>query len=799
VIERRCLVSSILVLSCCTSLASAQGSFDLTVRRIDVVQSLLDASAPLVGGRATYVRATMKIDGSPTALPIADALLRVRIAGQEIAGSPFFSDNGPITLKLNPNPAVKDELLNFTVVVPTASNVTFEVIVNPPGGSFVAETNTTNNSLTSSPYSFACRDELEVAYAPIDYRPSGGSTPNLPDPALIEPGIGDAFIQGIYPARDLDYHRIDAPSKLWTSSLSGSGSSLLSSLDADWQLMSPKPDVLYGWVPGPLPGYNGQATISGHTSMGNTELSRYQRTLAHEVGHNFGLQHNSASVNILGFDIESHLALPLGLPLIKTADKKDIMYAGLLTTEAWVAAPNWSYFYGHPWLACGTVKAASASIDTLLLRGIVDRRAGSITLAHVLTFEGGEPTPPAGPGSADLVLRAFVGSTLVTELPVATASAADACRDESHDHDADVDDPLATFCAVIPANAAIDRIEVESLVTGALRVVRASPSAPTAAFLPFSVSPTGITTIAWAAHDADNDALRSYLRYSPRPGHVVPLLSDADTATCAVDFAELPAPSGEAWFELLVTDGLRTTSIRTDGVLLGGGGPLLLGAGNAPWAHVVTPNPNTVYKKGATVLLHGNGFDLEDRMLDGSEVAWSSNLQGALGNGRILTVKNLAVGAHTITFAATDSANLTTQDTAAITIVDRPLPDVGSPICQTNLGFGGPGASQLSLCGGSLASGTAATLLLTGATPNQAVYMIAGLTSNPTLVLGGTLVPIPASLVLPLVANGTGTVSIPNVPGGNGPFSLYIQAIHVAPALPLGYGFSNAVRADFLP
>ena len=58
---------------------------------------------------------------------------------------------------------------------------------------------------------------------PIDYRPSGGPTPNLPDPALIEPGVGDNFIQGMYPAADWNYW--EAPPKLWTNSLNGTGSS----------------------------------------------------------------------------------------------------------------------------------------------------------------------------------------------------------------------------------------------------------------------------------------------------------------------------------------------------------------------------------------------------------------------------------------------------------------------------------------------------------------------------------------------------------------------------------------------
>lgn len=792
-----------LFLAAALSAAAFAGTptIDLTVRRIEVTQSVQMGLSPLVGGRSTYVRAQMKMFGTPSGTVFCDALLRVRVNGQEIAGSPFFSKNGPIQVKNVPNGDLENDYVAFVLIAPTGSNVRFEVTANPAGPNFVPETDTTNNVLETDPFEFPCRDYLDIAYAPIDYRPSGGPTPNIPDPLLIAPGMGDNFIQGIYAARDIDYHRTDAPSKLWTSSLSGSGSSLNSSLEMDWQLMNPKPDVVYGWVPGGLP-YNGQAVIGGHASMGNTESIRFQRTAAHEIGHNHGLQHNSVTVGLNGVDVENHLRLPLGLNTIKATTTKDIMYAGLLTPDAWVSANNWAFFHAHPWLQCASAKLAPLAAETILVSGTADRRSGLVSLGTAFQFEGGEPTAPVALADADYILRSYALGVLATELPFRAGSSADTCEG-CRDADSDFVDPLASFTVTIPALASsgvnIDRVEIVGHDGTVFATRSASSNAPSLAALPIQVGPQGTITLSWAANDSDGDDLRSFVRYSPRPGHTAPLLTDATESSVAIDFSELPAPTQDAYFEILVTDGLRTTRVRTEGVGTGGSSTLAFLGGNAPWAHIVTPDPNTQVLRGATVVLHGNGFDLEDRRLEGSTLVWTSNLDGWLGTGRIASVADLSVGNHVITLAVTDTSGATTFDTANVTIVDRGLPDVPGSNCQTDLGFAGPGTSTLSICGGNLATGSNATLEVTGATPNQPVFLFVGLASNPTSTLGGTLVPVPIAFVVSAPANGTGALTIPNVPGGGGPLSIFLQAIHAAPALPLGYGFSNAVRADFLP
>jgi len=113
-------------------------------------------------------------------------------------------------------------------------------------------------------------------------------------------------------------------------------------------------------------------------------------------------------------------------------------------------------------------------------------------------------------------------------------------------------------------------------------------------------------------------------------------------------------------------------------------------------------------------------------------------------------------------------------------------------VCAEDLGFGGPGGMELSLCGDALTlPQSTAQLVLTGGTPGASVFLPVGLSFNPTPVLGGTLVPFPWTLLLALPADAQGGLSLA-VPGAGGPpLTLYLQAVQVGggPAR-----FSNALE-----
>lgn len=124
---------------------------------------------------------------------------------------------------------------------------------------------------------------------------------------------------------------------------------------------------------------------------------------------------------------------------------------------------------------------------------------------------------------------------------------------------------------------------------------------------------------------------------------------------------------------------------------------------------------------------------------------------------------------------------------------------LGGEFCQPDLGFTGPGTAALTLCGDMLASGGTADLTLTGAPPNAPLWYAVGLTNNPTPFKGGQLVPVPWLGLVAATADANGDHQIATIPGGSGPFTLYIQAVISDPAQSQNFALSNALAADFQP
>lgn len=105
------------------------------------------------------------------------------------------------------------------------------------------------------------------------------------------------------------------------------------------------------------------------------------------------------------------------------------------------------------------------------------------------------------------------------------------------------------------------------------------------------------------------------------------------------------------------------------------------------------------------------------------------------------------------------------------------------------------------MCGGDLSTGTTATFKLEQANPNVVGILFGGVAFNPTFVpeVFGILVPIPPVIALSLPTNGNGEITIPNVPGGSGPVTFYVQMITPDPGQVKGYEVSNCLSIQLLP
>ena len=119
---------------------------------------------------------------------------------------------------------------------------------------------------------------------------------------------------------------------------------------------------------------------------------------------------------------------------------------------------------------------------------------------------------------------------------------------------------------------------------------------------------------------------------------------------------------------------------------------------------------------------------------------------------------------------------------------------------QQNWGFAGPGTGTLDMYGTPLASGGHADLHLDGAKPVANAWLIASAFQVNAPFKGGILVPqVAGGLITPFLTDAQGDVKLLGLPGGGGPFSVYLQFVIKDNALPLGFALSNAIKVNVLP
>lgn len=353
--------------------STAHAQVDLSVGNIRVSQAIQDDSntITLVAQRSTVVRAGVIVSGTALPVPGVDGVLRVFVGGSEITpAAGIASINGPITATLFPNFENENGTLNFELQAPTgigpSTDVDFVVELDPVLG----EVDTTNNSASLQNMVFEQRCNPKIYYTRINWTPGGLG---LPDPAKIQPGVGDAFVRGVFPFQDGDpglYTQGLFPSANFSSDADGDGiidgstdgAALVSFIESCRQLIvdaglgASDKTFLYGWIKDNPTTGNGRATIPGFSAWGNTQDIRSQRTFAHELGHLFGYSHHGGTLDELGWDVGARL---VGNPAtnnvsgrLKDLDLNDIMVPGLLSNQAWVDTTTYGAMLGNGAVQC---------------------------------------------------------------------------------------------------------------------------------------------------------------------------------------------------------------------------------------------------------------------------------------------------------------------------------------------------------------------------------------------------------------------------------------------------------------
>jgi len=87
-----------------------------------------------------------------------------------------------------------------------------------------------------------------------------------------------------------------------------------------------------------------------------------------------------------------------------------------------------------------------------------------------------------------------------------------------------------------------------------------------------------------------------------------------------------------------------------------------------PTAFIISPEGVTTLFPNQPITFEGVGDDLEDGVLEGASLTWSSDIDGVLGTGRRLLVDDLSTGSHVITLTVRDSDENTATATVGVDV-----------------------------------------------------------------------------------------------------------------------------------
>lgn len=209
--------------------------------------------------------------------------------------------------------------------------------------------------------------------------------------------------------------------------------------------------------------------------------------------------------------------------------------------------------------------------------------------------------------------------------------------DDRHEHG------VATLAVRIPALAGATSIEIVT-ENGVLAELRPGPQAPVVEAFTTEVD-GDVARLSWTAIDPEGDELALLVQY--RAGGEWRTVGQPIGDSIEVSLDMLPG-GGDGEFRLMAGDGLHQTIVV--------GEPITL-PDHTPFAAIVSPIDGFVRPAGRSLDLRGSGIDLEDG--DGVAFAWTSDLDGSLGTGDIVSVNTLREGRHTLTLSVTDSAGNT--------------------------------------------------------------------------------------------------------------------------------------------
>jgi len=171
---------------------------------------------------------------------------------------------------------------------------------------------------------------------------------------------------------------------------------------------------------------------------------------------------------------------------------------------------------------------------------------------------------------------------------------------------------------------------------------------------------SGECEILWSASDLDGESLEYELLYSTDEGNNWDLIATGLNQTEYTWHVGNFSGSDQALIKVMATDGANTGEDISD--------KIFSVDKKIPDAFILTPENNESIFLNRTLVLKGEGFDLEDGQLPDSRFFWYSDLEGSLADGSHISIDSLSTGIHTIILSVKDSDNNIGTDTITIQV-----------------------------------------------------------------------------------------------------------------------------------